>query len=109
MSSAGGRIATAPIRFMPLPRRTFPKGPKSTMMRMERYVLRCRSVNAFMSLAKPVGAIRGLPEGQSRDRGRQLPRMAAIDCCLLKERHSHAFYSIFEALAVPERVPSVAR
>src|ERR1700683_3010475 len=105
MSSAGVRIATAPIRFMPLPSRTFPKGPKSTMMRIERYVLRCRSVNAFMSLAKPVGAIRGMAEGQSQDRGRQLPRTAGVGGGLLKERHSHAFYPIFQAIAVPERVP----
>ena len=46
-----------------------------------------------------------MAEGQSQDRGRQLPRTAGVGSGLLKERHSHAFYPIFQAIAVPERVP----
>ncbi len=41
-----------------------------------------------------------MPEGQSRDRDRQLTRTAGVDSGFLKEGHSHAFYPIFQAITV---------
>src|SRR5215472_15931372 len=65
----GVHAGAAPSSFMPLPSSKLPNGPKITIRRISRFVLKCKALDDVMVLrwSRPVFPAREIPQEQPDD------------------------------------------